>query len=180
MTRPSGIGPGTWLRPWTTSRCLFAVIALDHTHGGDDWWSTARGVKAPALAAWKSKLVLQAYPDATHWHLADVGLDKLSGSPAIVIQQAPGADGKGKVSAWLKSYPGAAALADALRKADPSFDPSKIPQPSNPSPVAAAGALATPSLTILAALVGVLLLRRKTLGGAAPAPALPWPITLHQ
>lgn len=78
---------------------------------------------APELAAWKGKVKPKTYLP-THWAVAGLGYVQ----PALYIQ-----DWTGKVLWREDSYPGAAALAEDLRKADPNYDPSRDP-PRKPKP----------------------------------------------
>jgi hypothetical protein len=73
----------------------------------------------PALAEWKNKLLVQAYPP-DHWQVARAGF-LTAGRPTIYLQT-PG----GAVLHRQDDYSGGAgALADALRKADPSYRPER-------------------------------------------------------
>lgn len=85
----------------------------------------------PALAPFKDKVLFQCYrPD--HWAVRDAGLPA-AGHPTIVVQEKPDAAGKGRVLWHQDDYAGGAeALAAALRKADPNYDPNKDPGPKNP------------------------------------------------
>lgn len=74
----------------------------------------------PALAAFKNQLVVQSYaPD--HWAVARSGF-KTQGNPVIYVQ-----DFSGKVLHRQEEYRGAEKLAEAIRKADPTYDASKDP-----------------------------------------------------
>jgi hypothetical protein len=79
-----------------------------------------------ALAPWKDRLLIQSYrPDA--WAIKGVGLPN-GGRPTVIVQAPPGPDGKGQVLHAQNDYDGGAeALAGALRRADPAYDPSKDP-----------------------------------------------------
>lgn len=107
---------------------------------------------APPLAPWKDRLVVQAYP-REHWAVAKAGFFA-RGKPTIYLQTPAG-----KVLHRQDDYAdGAEGLANALRRADPDYDPardadlrrglrfdlSRIPAPA----------------WIAAALIGYLLLRR--------------------
>lgn len=101
---------------------------------------------APALAPWKGRLKVQSY-DPTHWAVARSGFF-VAGAPTIYYQ-AP----DGRVLHRQDDYAGGAeALAGALRRADPSYQPQSDPDrrrsdPSGPAslpwsaPAAAVGAL---------------------------------------
>ncbi len=80
----------------------------------DDW------SKSPLLSAFKSKLIVQAYPPE-HWHVSEVGYKAL-GDPTIYL-----VDSAGKAKHLQTDYDGPVQLAAALRQADPSFDPAKVP-----------------------------------------------------
>lgn len=76
---------------------------------------------APALAPWKDRLVVQAYPPQ-HWAVAKAGFHT-TGTPTVYVQ-AP----SGKVLHRQDDYAdGAEGLAQALRRADPNYDPAKDP-----------------------------------------------------
>ncbi len=83
---------------------------------------------APQLAPWKGRLCVQDYaPDNP---LArDVGL-----VPGITLQLPPGPDGRGKVLHRQPAYTGPAKLAEALRRADPNYQPAKDPDLTQPPP----------------------------------------------
>ena len=75
----------------------------------------------PALAEWKTRLVVQAY-SPEHWAVRDAGFI-LEGSPRIILQAAPDETGRGRVLHSQGDYQdGAAGLAGALRKADPNYN----------------------------------------------------------
>jgi hypothetical protein len=105
----------------------------------DECRRVADDVKAhPALAAWKDRLLVQAYrPDA--WAVKGVNLPA-GGRPTIVVQEAPGPNGKARVLHRQDDYEGgAAALAGALRRADPNYDPRRdtdLRQQPPPAPLA--------------------------------------------
>lgn len=80
---------------------------------------------APALAAWKDQLKLQVY-EPSHWAVKDAGF-VTTGKPTIYCQ-AP----DGTVLHRQDSYAGPDALAEALRQADPSYQPAKDPNLNNP------------------------------------------------
>jgi hypothetical protein len=75
---------------------------------------------APALAGWKGRLKVHDYEPA-HWAVKDAGF-KTDGRPTIYVQ-AP----DGKVLHRQDDYRGPQALAEALRKADPRYQPDKDP-----------------------------------------------------
>jgi hypothetical protein len=76
---------------------------------------------APALAAWKDRLLVQRYPP-DHWAVAQTGF-VTSGHPTIYLQ-AP----DGTVLHRQDDYAdGPAGLAKAIRRADPHYDPRKDP-----------------------------------------------------
>ncbi len=76
---------------------------------------------SPDLAAWKGKLKVKGY-DPTHWAVSRCGF-QCDGHPTIYVQ-----DASGKVLHRQQDYQGgAAALAQALRQADPSYQPSQDP-----------------------------------------------------
>ncbi len=99
----------------------------------------------PALAAWKDRLLVQSYPP-DHWAVARTGF-KTDGKPTIYVQ-AP----DGTVLHRQDDYrDGPDALSQALRRADPHYDPRKDPDlrqrllpnwrlPSLPAPVWILGA----------------------------------------
>jgi hypothetical protein len=84
--------------------------------------------EAAPLAEWRPKLVLHAYaPD--HWHVAKAGF-KTDGKPTIYLQRADGV-----VMHRQDDYSGGApVLAQAIRKADPNYDPAKDPNANKPTP----------------------------------------------
>lgn len=83
----------------------------------------------PALAEWKDKLLVQAYPP-DHWAVAQAGF-VTSGKPTVYLQ-AP----DGKVLHRQDDYQdGAAGLAKALRKADPDYKPDKDKDQRKDSPL---------------------------------------------
>lgn len=88
----------------------------------------------PTLAPFKDRYLIQDYaPDS--WAIARCGFHA-DGSPVIYIQ-----DPTGKVLHRQDSYLGADKLAEALRRADPSYDPSKDPNVLNPKPAPAPSGL---------------------------------------
>ena len=81
------------------------------------------------LAPWLDRLIVQDYA-ADHWAVADVGF-----ATGVTLQTPPGLDGKAAVLWRLPQYTGPAALAGALRKADPLYRPDRDPDPTKPEPV---------------------------------------------
>jgi hypothetical protein len=79
-----------------------------------------------ALAGWRDKLLVQTYrPEA--WAVHGVNLPA-NGHPAIVLQTAPDAHGRGRVLHVQYDYAdGADGLSGALRRADPNYDPHHDP-----------------------------------------------------
>jgi hypothetical protein len=76
---------------------------------------------APTLAPWKDRLVVQSYPPS-HWAVTKAGFHT-TGKPTVYVQ-AP----SGKVLHRQDDYAdGAEGLAQALRRADPNYDPTKDP-----------------------------------------------------
>jgi hypothetical protein len=76
--------------------------------------------KHPTLAPLARDLVVHTYrPD--HWHVARAGYET-SGHPSVYLVSA-----NGKVLSRSTSYAGPEKLAEAIRKADPKYDPSKDP-----------------------------------------------------
>jgi hypothetical protein len=118
-----------------------------------------------ALAGWRDRLLVQSYrPDA--WAVQGVNLPA-GGHPAIVLQTAPDAQGRGRVLHVQYDYAdGAEGLAGALRKADPNYDPHhdpdrrKPPQPE-PSPAGPEGYSLWVTLGVLGGLLVVMLLGRR-------------------
>jgi hypothetical protein len=98
--------------------------------------------KAPELVGFKDKLLVQSYrPD--NWAVAPFKLPDLTSSDCYIgIQKSPGPNGRGEALHAQRSYPGPALLAvairEALRKADPTYQPDKVPDltrpPSDPEP----------------------------------------------
>ena len=81
-------------------------------------------VNHPALLPYKAKYLLQSYQPGD-WAVKNVGFD-VSGSPRIVVQEAPNAKGVARVLHSQADYAdGPEGLANALRKADPNYDPTK-------------------------------------------------------
>ena len=73
---------------------------------------------------------MQAYPP-DHWHVAEVGYKQV-GDPTIYL-----VDANGKAKHLQADYDGPAKLAEALRNADPSFDPAKVPDLRKPAEILA-------------------------------------------
>lgn len=105
----------------------------------------------PALAVHRDKLVVKDY-DPTHWAVAGAGF-VTSGRPTIYLQ-AP----DGKVLHRQDSYPGAEKLAEAIRKADPNYDPKKDPDLTKPPPPALPPLGSVPLWVWALGAVGVLVL----------------------
>jgi hypothetical protein len=84
------------------------------------------------LASLKDKVLVQSY-DPSHWAVANAGF-RATGQPTIYFQ-AP----DGKVLHRQDEYRGPDKLAEAIRKADPNYQPDKDPDlnknnPPSPSP----------------------------------------------
>ena len=77
----------------------------------------------PALSVFADTLLVQSYrPD--NWAMKDIGF--APGTPRIVVQGGPDFRGAGKVLHSQGDYEGGAtALADALRRVRPDYDPNK-------------------------------------------------------
>lgn len=75
---------------------------------------------APELAFARGALLVQSYPP-DHWTVAKAGF-KTDGKPTIYVQAADG-----KVLHRQDEYRGPAKLAEAIRRADPSYDPARDP-----------------------------------------------------
>jgi hypothetical protein len=73
---------------------------------------------SPQLAEFKGHLLVQSYP-AGHWALEGFAAPE-AGKPTILVQ-----DATGKVLHRQSDYDGTAALAEALRRVNPNYDPSK-------------------------------------------------------
>lgn len=87
---------------------------------------------SPLLAHARDLCVFQAYdPSAPHegWALRCGFLH--DGQPVTVYVQLP----SGRVRSHTKGYPGAALLAEAVRKADPNYHSDKDPDLTKPSPL---------------------------------------------
>ena len=73
----------------------------------------------PQFAPWKNRVIFKSYP-ADHWAVKNSGF-VTTGKPTIYFQNA-----KGQVLHRQEDYVGGAAqLVEALRRADPNYDPSK-------------------------------------------------------
>lgn len=83
----------------------------------------------PALAPWREKTLVRAYPP-DHWAVASSGF-VTGGRPTIYFQSTDG-----KVLHRQDDYEGGAEqLAQALRKADPSYKPEQDPDKRKPVPL---------------------------------------------
>jgi hypothetical protein len=89
--------------------------------------------KDPKLLPFKNKYVLQLYDPMepkTAWAVNRAGF-VTEGHPSIYVQEP-----SGRTVARLDHYPGPAGMAtvlsSSLRKIDPSYDPKKDPDPTNP------------------------------------------------
>jgi len=81
-------------------------------------------VSHPSLLPYKGKYLVQSYLPGD-WAVKDVGFD-VSGSPRIIIQEAPTTTGMARVLHSQADYSdGPEGLANALRKTDPNYDPTK-------------------------------------------------------
>jgi hypothetical protein len=80
----------------------------------------------PALAGLADRLVVQGY-DPTAWAVKDYGF-VTTGSPTICLQ-AP----DGTVLHRQDTYRGPERLAEAIRRADPSYDPKRDPDLNRPT-----------------------------------------------
>jgi hypothetical protein len=93
----------------------------------------------PALAKLKDRLLVQCYRHGD-WAVSPVKLED-GGTPDIVVQDPPGTDGKAKVRLrWHDYGQGPERLAEAIRKADPAYNPKADPTgptapPAPPPPV---------------------------------------------
>ena len=77
----------------------------------------------PALSVFADTLLVQSYR-ADNWAMKDIGF--APGTPRIVVQGGPDSRGAGKVLHSQGDYEGGAnALADALRRVRPDYDPNK-------------------------------------------------------
>ena len=93
----------------------------------------------PALSLFADSILVQSYR-ADNWAVKDLGL--LPGTPRIVVQGGPDAKGSGKVLHSQGDYEGGAtALAEALRRVRPDYDPKRDADLRKPKPL-----LPTPSL----------------------------------
>ncbi len=109
----------------------------------------------PELASWKGKLRVQGY-DPSEWTVASSWGFVTTGTPTIYLQTAAG-----KVLHRQDDYAGGAcALALALRKADPSYQPAVDPNLSKPGLPMLPGNLPVPAAAVAGA-AALVLLRRK-------------------
>jgi hypothetical protein len=117
----------------------------------DDW------SKSPELALFKDKAILQAYT-ADNWAVKDVGYTQTADPTVYVV------DAGGQVLHRQEGYTGPAQLAQALRRADPAYDPKKDPDLTKMTPPGTSGApglLVIGGTTALAAL-GLAAAARRT------------------
>jgi hypothetical protein len=80
---------------------------------------------SPLLSPWKDRIKVQDYPP-DHWAVKDAGFVTI-GQPTIYCQAADGT-----VLHRQDTYRGPAALAEVLRKADPSYQPQRDPDLNKP------------------------------------------------
>lgn len=80
----------------------------------------------PAFSDLRGKLLVQEYAP-TEWATSQVGIP-----PGVLLQTPPDREGRGKVLLLLKDYPGPDRLAEYVRRADPRFQPDKVPDPNSP------------------------------------------------
>lgn len=107
--------------PDTTSCRWVTVIGTGREKVEGDWKA------APELAPYTGGTILKSYP-ADHWALRP-GF-ALKGAPTLYVQSSDG-----RVLSHADGYDGPQALARALRKADPNYDPAKDPDLSKvPAP----------------------------------------------
>ena len=93
----------------------------------------------PALSVFADTILVQSYR-ADNWAVKDLGLRP--GTPRIMVQEGPDFRGAGKVIHSQGDYEGGAtALAEALRRVRPDYDPKRDPDLRKPKPL-----LPTPSL----------------------------------
>jgi len=125
----------------------------------------------PLLTPFSDTLLVQAYrPDS--WAVKDIGL--LPGSPRIIVQSGPDLRGAGKVLHSQGDYEGGAvALADALRRVRPDYDPKKDADKRKvPNPLPSSGSFLSLFLMLVAGgltLAGFPLLAALVRGGSAIA-----------
>lgn len=105
----------------------------------------------PALAEVKGRVLVQSYP-ADHWAVAKAGF-VTTGAPTIYVQQPDG-----RVLHRQDAYAGPEPLAEAVRKADPNYQPKNDPDLNRP---ALAGGAPGAALVILGGLAAVLLYLRS-------------------
>lgn len=86
----------------------------------------AQDLDKQPLAALKDRFVVQSY-EPSHWAVAGAGF-KCDGPYPVVYLQAP----DGKVLHRQDGYEGPDKLAEAVRKADPNYDPKRDPDLSLP------------------------------------------------
>jgi hypothetical protein len=86
----------------------------------------------PSLAPWRGKLRIQDYPP-DHWAVKGVG-HATNGNPTICLQAAADSEGRGVVMHQQFDYDGAEGLANALRRADPNYNPAATPDLRGGSP----------------------------------------------
>lgn len=82
----------------------------------------------PALTPYRDRILIQDY-SPLDWAVSRVGF-KTDGRPTVYIQRPDG-----KVLHRQDSYTSAADLAEALRKADPNYNPANDPNLNKPTPV---------------------------------------------
>jgi hypothetical protein len=99
----------------------------------DDW------SKSPNLVPFKDKAILQAYA-ADDWAVKDVGYTQTADPTIYVV------DAGGKVLHRQEGYSGPPQLAQALRRADPDYDPKKDPDLTKGKPAGAPSSTPDPLL----------------------------------
>ncbi|HEV3143032.1 MAG TPA: hypothetical protein VGZ47_04015 [Gemmataceae bacterium] len=82
---------------------------------------------SPSLAPLKDKVLVQSY-DPKHWAVVNTGF-RTTGQPTIYLQSADG-----KVLHRQDEYRGPEKLAEAIRKADPNYQPDKDPDLNKTNP----------------------------------------------
>jgi hypothetical protein len=113
----------------------------------------------PELMKLRDRLLVQDYaPD--HWAVNGVGF-----APGVSLQGPPRKDGKAAVLFRFASYAGPEALAGAIRKADPHYQPERDPDPARASPSIPVNlSQVPPAAWVLGGLViALLLFKRKEL-----------------
>lgn len=108
----------------------------------------------PALAGYKGKLVVNDYPP-DHWAVAQAGF-KVDGRPTVYLQSPDGT-----VLHRQDTYQGPEHLAQAIRKADPSYDPSKDPDATRPAIPGLPDLSKLPPWVWIAGAVGLYMLMKK-------------------